>query len=750
MRLHPHGDQSVYDAMVVMAQDWKMRYPLVDIHGNCGSEDGDPAAAMRYTEGRLSPYGELFLKDIEKNTVNFIPNFDESEKEPEILSGLFPSILLNGTSGIAVGMTCEFLPHNAKEVYSALDLTVKNAIEGKDTSIDDLIEIIKAPDFPTGGTVINPESIQKAYREGSGVCTVRSKYHIEPYGRQKYDSIVITEIPYGVNKMKMVSQIAQLAEEDEEFEKIKDVRDESDRNGLRVVIELKKDTQTNIMINRLLKRTQMQRNISVHHNALVNGRPTINLTLKDLIDDFLTHAATVCHNKAQYEYDKLAARLHIVEAILKALEDTEKTMELVKAKNRKEAISNLKEAYGFDDTQADAVASMRLYTLNEEDTDKLLNEQEALDKSVKRYHNIIVDQIELLKYLREELKDTYKKFFSKDARRTDISYESDDRDTIPDIDVIMAYTHNGYIKSLKLDEYNAQGRAGHGSTFKTKDDDFIENIFSMSTHDDIVVFTNQGRAYVLPAYKIPTVSKSSIGKTLSSYVTFKPDEKAIKLLAITEDDKDKALMFTSKKGFSKRMSLDDLPATASGAKVLSKKTDDDELVSVSLVNEDDDILMVTNLGHALRFPANKISVMGRQAVGSRSIRFKDENEFVASVISVNDSDIVTMIMQSGYAKKLNAADIPAKMNRGGIGVYMVSPVYRNSVGDFIFCGVLKPNQDIMIVTKEHKLIRVNEKAFSLAGRTARGLRAIKLEKRDEVASATIVDSAEEKEDKDEE
>ena len=742
-KYHPHSDASVYDAMIVASQDWKMKYPLIDVHGNNGSVDNDPAAAMRYTEGKLSPIGELMMADIDKNTVRFVPNYDESEQEPSVMSGLFPNLLCNPSNGIAVGMACSFVPHSAKAVYEALDKTIEYALNGEDITEDEVINTILAPDFPTGGVIINLPEVHKAYREGQGRCIVRAVYHIEPYGKRKdREAIVVTEIPYGVNKAKLVSSIGHLASEDEDFTQIHEARDESDRNGMRIVIELEKNAPANIIINRLLKRTELQKSISINHTVLIDGKPHTHTPLKTLVDKFLEHVTEVLQNKAQYERNRLEKRLHIITAYLKALEDVDATFELMKAKNRKAACDNLKEAYDFDDEQAQAVSAMHLYSFSEEDQEKLCGEYESLDNEFKRYDNILRDEMELLKYVREELAKIAERF-KNEKRLTSISTETDDRDTIPDIDVVMAYTHNGYIKSVKLDEYNSQKRNGTGTSFKTKEDDFVESIKTLSTQDDLVFIGASGKAYVLPAYKVPTVSKSSIGKPLNNYIPLDNDERIIKFFVVTKEDKEDenlSLLLATKKGIGKRMLLSDLPQTRNGAKIMNLRTEDDVLVSAVLVNNDAEMLTISLKGQGLKFPVDKVSIMGRAAAGVRIMGLEDGDELV-SAFTVTEEDQILQVMASGAAKRMKSSDIPAKLNRGGKGVKVLTAI--NRVGGVVTAGVVKETDDCIIVTKNGMVIRTPAKGISLQSRISNGVKAISLNGEDTIASVTVVDTNEE-------
>ena len=725
-----------------MAQDFKMRYPLVDGHGNFGSTDNDPPAAMRYTESRLSRYGELMLDGIQKNAVKMVPNFDESETEPEVLSGLFPSLLLNGVEGIAVGMTANFLPHSAKDVYEAIDLILKDAINGEETPEDKIIDIIQAPDFPTGGVITNLPEVHEAYRKGYGHCVVRAKYHFEDYGKDK-TAIIITELPYNVIKSKLVMKIATLAKESEDFSMIHDVRDESDRSGIRVVIELKKDALTNIMVNRLLKATDMQVSLPIHHNALVDGHPQLDIPLKHLLEAFILHATSVCRNEVKFDYDKLMKRYHIVEAYIKALEDVDKTIELVKAKSREEAEKNLVEAYGFDEEQTKAVVAMHFYSLNSEDKEKLEDENEELKKNIAYHKAILDDEMELLKYTRSRIKEVADKYFSKDKRLTDISTEMDGRDTIPDIDVVVAYTHNSYIKSVKLDEYRNQGRAGKGTLFKTKEGDFVESVHTLSTHDDLVAITSAGKAYVLPAYKIPTVSKSSVGKPLNNYMTLPDDEKVVKFIVLAEKDKestDQTILLTTKKGIAKRITFNQLPRQRTGAKIIGFKLEGDELVGASIVKKDSTAVLISYEGIMNSFPVDLLPVMGRTASGVAAMKLNKGDEIVAA-FSVEEDEEVLQVMESGSAKRMPYEELSVRKNRGGKGVKCLTA--PGKVGKVVAAGPVKPEDECMVITQNGNLLRTSASEISLQSRISNGVKLIKMNSDDKIASVTVIETEDE-------
>lgn len=726
--------------MVVMAQDFKERYPLVDIFGNVGSIDGDPAAAMRYTEGRLSKFGDLMLKDIDKDTVDFTPNYDESELEPVILPSLFPNLLLNGTQGIAVGMNASFLPHCAKDIYKVFDKIIDNYLKDKDTSIDKIIEMIGAPDFPTGGVIVNHADVIKAYKEGHGRCLVRAKYQFEKYGRRKdRDSIVITEIPYGVNKAKLVYRIGMLASEDSDFADINNVRDESDRTGMRIVIELKKDAQTNIVVNRLLKKTDLQKSQSIHMNALVDGKPVIDMTIKDVIKHFLKHAVTVLERKVKYERDKYSTRMHIITAIVKVLEDVDKAIKLMKTSSRQEARNNLVAAYGFDDVQVNAIENLKFYALNEEDKNKYLEEYKSIDTELKRCNNILNSKTELLKYVQSELKNVANTYFKKDARLTEISNETDDRDTIPDMDVVIAYTNNGYIKSVKLDEYNTQKRNGKGVSFKTKEDDFVKSINTLSTHDDLVLITSSGKGYVLPAYKIPTVSKSSIGKPITNYVNMNTGDEIVAVIPVTNgiDRETTSLIFLTQNGLGKRMSIEQLPKKSQGAKII-KMDDSDRLMSCFLAKDGDNILMTTADGYSTLITlSDDIRSMGRLSGGIRFMKFKNDQDYLVSACTVTSDDNVFIVSSKGFAKKLDVEEtLTPRKNRGGKGI----TTYKTSIttGKVRMTAPVNDNESIIVVTQKGMIIRVSASQITTTkSRTARGVRLIKLDQDDIIATISV-------------
>jgi DNA gyrase subunit A len=496
------------------------------------------------------------------------------------------------------------------------------------------------------------------------------------------------------------------------------------------------------MINRLLKRTEMQTSVHFIHNALVNGQPRLKMSLKMLLENFLEHAAVVLHNKAQFEYNRLVKRLHIISALMKALEDIDKTFELIKGvKNRVEACENLKEAYELDDEQAMAVTAIHLYSLSEEDREKLEKEQETLDKELKRYDNILRDELVLFQYVREELAAIAEQF-KNEKRLTEISTETDNRDTIPDMDVVVAYTHNGYIKSVKLDEYNAQKRNGKGNSFKTKEDDFIESIHTLSTHDDMVIITNSGKAYVLPAYKVPTVSKSSVGKPIHNYVKLADGEKVIKFLVITQEERqsDKLILLASKLGIGKLMKLDDLPQTSNGAKIFNLRTEDDELVCVTLVDINDELIVVSSQGQTLRFAAEKVSIMGRQAAGVRIMKLKKDNDYVVDAFTASDDEVYIQITSKGYAKRVQASEIPLKANRGTGGVTGLTAPGR--VGHVIATLPVKEGDDCMVVTQNGMIVRTPVSSIGIMSRVANGVKLIKLDGDDRVTSVSIVPTEE--------
>ena len=745
-RLHPHGDQSVYEAMVNLAQSWKERYPLVDIHGNAGSVDGDPAAAMRYTEGRLAPVGELLMTDIDKDTVVMKPNYDESEVEAEELPGLFPTLLCNGSSGIAVGMACSFVPHRAKDIYNALDGLIDCILQGEDASIDKLIDIVKAPDFPTGGIITDLKDVYKGYREGKGTVHIRSRYHVDDSGKKP--KIIVTEIPYGVVKSKLVSKIDALRK-DGELPDVKEVRDESSKGDIRIVIELKRGGDENFTLNKLLKKTDLATTVSMNHTALVNGKVRERLTLKDLLEAFLEHAVSVEKRKSLFILEKQKKRLPIVEGFLTIADDILNAIRMItESETDEEVYEKFHEAYNLNKEQTDAILARRTGSLKKIDQQAYEEEAQNLVESISRLTAITTDDMELLKATQDDLKKVAERF-EKEKRCTEVSLEDamkdiDDRDLVPEEDIVVTYSHLGLIKAVKLNDYNSQRRNGKGVSAKTHEDDFIENVITLKNRDDLVFLTNIGKAYVLPAFRIPIVSKASIGKYLQNYVPFEEGEKVISIFPLSQNEDMEAytLFFATKKGVCKRLAMSDLPSTKNGARILVIR-EGDELVGCSMVKEDDYILLATKNGFAVKTMVSNIRVMGRNAAGVIGIKFKKPDDEVIAAVRANDDDTLLVITETGIAKRTSAKEFHLLTNKGGKG----SAYYRETKKTGVVKAVVPVEEDqtVFIVTQNGMIIRIPANSISVVGRIATGVKTVNLAEGDSIATVSVAPNDEEEE-----
>ena len=719
-----------------MAQDFNMHYCLVDVHGNSGSQDGDPAAAMRYTEARLSKIGELMLRDINKDTVDMIPNYDESEEEAVRLPSLFSSLLCNGTSGIAVGMASSFLPHMAKDVFATADRIIADALQGKETTIDTIISILKAPDFPTGGLIIGRNGIQEGYRTGRGSIKVRSRYEIET--KSGHDIIRISEIPYHVNKANMVQQIAEAKKK---FNlDIQDVNDFSAKGKIDVVVKLKRGANTQLILKKLLKHTDMETTCHFNHTALVDGKPVTNLNIKDLFGYYIQHCVTVVQRRTTFDLNADKKRAHILEAlerILSSQDNTDKAIAIIRGnKNKKAAIAKLMEEFSFDEVQATYVGDQKLWNLNPELIGSMMKEYESLMQEIRQFEEILGSPTALLTETREELK-AIAKDFEKEERRTDICADEDEslneRDYIEKKDIIVTYTHNGLIKAVDLSDCSSQGRAGKGNSLKLKDDDFVRDVVTVNTHDDLLVVTNTGKGYVLPAFKIPIVKKTSVGKYVSNYVSMSADESIVSILPILENDKEHSILFVTKNGVGKRITLDNLPTTSAGAKLINIR-EDDALVACSLVNENDKVLICTEEGLALRTPMSKIRIMGRSAAGNILMRFKTKTDHVIAAINAKEDDTVLVVTQQGFGKRLDVDTITVRENLGGKGMAYYKPT--NATGKVTGVFTIADDQTIIVVTKDNMVIRTPADDVRKTSRAARGVRLINLKENDFVISAS--------------
>lgn len=732
-KYHPHGDSSVYEAMVKMAQDFNTRYPLVDIHGNAGSIDGDSAAAMRYTEARLALPGEQMLKDINKNTVNFVPNYDESLEEPEILPTFFPQLLVNGVTGIAVGMASSAPPHHADSIYNALKYMIKCELEGKEITIDNLIDIVQAPDFPTGGEIIELQEVHKGYRTGKGKVTIRAKYDIEETKNSKL--IVVTEIPYQVNKAKLVAKIDELRKES--IPEIKEVRDESDKDGIRIVIEIRKTANADWIMKKLYKRTSLQSSFSMNMVALVNGVPH-QYNLKEALEYFLAHVAEIIIRRTQFDLDKATKRLHIVEGILTCLGQIDEVIAVIKAsKTNEEVITNLQSNFDLSEEQAQAIANMRLRTLSQASAEEYSNEKAQLEGNIEKWNDILSNNNSLLNTMLVEL-DEASKIFKDERRSTIVTNVTDssisERELVKDQDLIVTLTRNGLLKSIPETEYSKKNRGTKGTKAgNLKDDDSIEFMLTINSRDDILFFTNQGKCHVLGAYKIPISSRTNVGRYVNNFIQLEENEKIVSMLSKTIDDTEQDLLFATKHGIGKRLKLEELSKTRNATKVITFK-ENDELVSVNLLNNDEQIVVLTAKGQAVKIDPNAdgkgIRPMGRTAAGVKLVRLTDDDYVVNSVI-VNDEESLLLVTENGLGKRINFSDLTL-YNRGAKGMRAIT--INERTGPLVGAISVNEDHDLFVATAEGLLNRISIDGIRIMGRNASGVKIINLNEGDSVVS----------------
>ena len=598
---HAAGDTSIYGALVNMAQSWRKRYPLIDINGNNGSIDGDPPAAMRYTECRLTKIGESMMNDINKNTVDFVLNYDESETEPSILPTLFPNVLCNGITGTAVGIATSMAPHYAGDVYKAIDYIIESMLNKQTPDINQVIRIIKAPDFPTGGIIINPEDMGNIYKTGRGRVVIRSVCSIN----SKNNTIIVTEIPYMVNKAKLVSDIGRACLSDSAtIDGVRDINDESNKDGIKIVIKLKKDANPNTVLNNLYKKTDLQSSFSVNNTAIVNNRPVENLTLSHILSSFIRHVGEVVKRKAQFELNEYMKRKHLVDGYLLAIDHIDKIIKGIRtASNQEEKLSNVM-AHGVDEIQAKAIIAMSLGSISAMDKDKFIAENEKLKENIAINTEIVNNNITLLKTCRKVLSDfASSDVFKKDERRTKINYNTDatisDRELIEDEDIVITYSHNGMVKAVKVSEYNTQKRNGKGTILRTREDDFIEKILTVSSKDNLLLFTQFGRCYTLPVYKIPIVSRNSVGKYIVNYIDLDEGDKIISVISVKEEQKESVLALITKLGNIKKIPIESTVTKHKSTKVIEFK-DNDTLIGAYLLFDSKEMIVATKYGKGLR------------------------------------------------------------------------------------------------------------------------------------------------------
>lgn len=734
-KYHPHGDGSVYGALVRMAQPWNMRYPLVDGQGNFGSMDGDSAAAMRYTEARLTMEGEAMMQDIDKETVDMDRNFDNTLDEPSVMPTRIPNFLVNGASGIAVGMATNVPTHNLSEVIDACVAYIDN----QDITIDELMHYVKAPDFPTGGYIMGMQGVRSAYETGRGRVMMRAKTDIE--SGPQHDSIIVSELPYGLNKEELVKNIGQLAAE-KRIEGISNVNDESDKDGMRIVIDVKRDFNANVVLNKLFKMTALQTSFAVNCIALVHGRPKL-LTLKDCIKYFVEHRHDVVIRRTQYDLRKAQERAHILEGLIIASDNIDEVVRLIRAsKNPQSAIEALMQRFGLDDVQAKAIVDMRLAQLTNIQQEKLHEEYEEIERKIAYYEQILSDDELCHKVMKDELIEVKEKYG--DERRTEIclsSTEFNPEDFYADDEVVITISHLGYIKRTPLAEFRAQTRGGVGSKGgSTRDSDFIEYIYPATMHNTMLFFTAKGRCYWLKVYELPEGAKNSKGRAIQNMLNIAPDDCInaclhIRKLADSEFCKTHYVIFATKNGIIKKTCLEEYSRPRTNGVNAINIQEDDRVVSVVLTNGTDEIIIANRNGRAIRFNENTVRPMGRTATGVRGIRLdEDGQDEVVGMICVNDpeNETVMVVSEKGYGKRSAVGDYRVT-NRGGKGVKTLD--ITDKTGEVIAIKAVTDNNDLMIINKSGITIRLKLAEVRVQGRATQGVRLINLEKRNDVISS---------------
>lgn len=729
-KYHPHGDRSVYDAIVRMAQDFSMRYMLADGHGNFGSVDGDPPAAMRYTEVRMAKIAELMLQDIDKNTVDFVPNYDESLKEPSVLPSKFPELLVNGTSGIAVGMATNIPPHNMGEVIDGVLMLIDNP----DASVEELMTVIKGPDFPTGALIMGTAGIKDAYTTGRGSVKMRAKAHIETMSNGK-PRIVVTELPYQVNKARLIEKIAELAR-DKQLEGITDLRDESDRKGMSIVIELRKDINPEIMLNQLYKHTQLQDTFGVIMLALVDNQPRI-LTLKQVLHYYIQHQEDVITRRTRYELAKAEARAHILEGLTIALDHLDAVITTIRqSENADVARSALMESLKLSDKQAQAILDLRLQRLTGLEREKLEDEYQEVLKNIEWLKSVLADEGKIMSIIKEELTAVKEKYG--DERRTTITYdmsEMSEEDLIADEDVVLTISHNNYIKRMKLDTYNKQNRGGQGILgMATKEGDFVENILITTTHHTILFFTSRGRVHYLKAYQIAEASRQARGTALINLLKLDKGEKITAVLQVREYNPEKFLFMTTRKGIVKKVQLSEFNTTRKLGVIALRLDDDDELIGVKQTDGQKKIVIGTRNGYAIIFDEDEVRSMGRVARGVRGIKLRDGDEVVGMDTIKRNSEILT-VTAGGYGKRTKVEEYSSH-HRGAMGV--INLRVTEKTGEVIGLKVVREGQELMLISTNGIIIRTGIDKISVIGRASQGVIIMKTAESDKVASMAIL------------
>ena len=743
-KYHPHGDSSIYGALVNMAQDWSTRYPLVDGHGNFGSVDGDGAAAMRYTEARLSKISMEMLADINKNTVDFQPNFDETEREPVVLPSRYPNLLVNGTSGIAVGMATNIPPHNLREVIQAVVKIIDNIIEEqRDTSIEEILEIVKGPDFPTGATILGTRGIEEAYRTGRGKIRVRAVTNIEtlPNGKSR---IIVTELPYLVNKARLIEKIAELVR-DKKIDGITDLNDHSSREGMRICIDLRKDANANVVLNQLYKHTQLQDTFGVIMLSLVSTNGSLEpkvLNLHDMLKYYLAHQEDVVTRRTQYDLNKAQERAHILEGLLKALDNIDEVIRIIRGSRSVQiARQELMDRFELTDVQAQAIVDMRLRALTGLEREKLETEYAELMEKIRKLKAILEDRNLLLRVIREEMLEISDKYG--DDRRTSIGFDAFDismEDMIPRENTVITMTKLGYIKRMTVDNFRSQNRGGKGiKGMQTLDDDYIEELMMTTTHHYVMFFTNTGRVYRLKAYEIPEASRTARGTAIINLLQLMPGERITAVIPINKFEEDQYLMMATRKGLVKKTPIRDYANVRKIGLAAISLRDDDELIEVKVTNNKKDIILVTKDGQCIRFKETDVRTTGRVSMGVRGINLMDGDEVVGMQLN-SQGYYLLVVSENGMGKRTSISEFTCQ-NRGGKGVkcYKITEKTGNVIG----AKAVNEENEIMMITTEGIIIRLQCSDISILGRITSGVKLINLSDGVTVASFAKVREKEE-------
>ena len=723
-KYHPHGDSSIYGALVNMAQEWSTRYPLVDGHGNFGSVDGDGAAAMRYTEARLSKISMELLADINKNTVDFVPNFDETEKEPTVLPSRYPNLLVNGTQGIAVGMATNIPPHNLREVIQAVVKMIDNKVqEDRDTDIEELLPIVKGPDFPTGGIILGTRGVEEAYRTGRGKIRVRGVTSIEsmPNGKSR---IIVSELPYMVNKARLIEKIAELVK-DKKIDGITDLRDESDREGMRICIELRKDANANVIMNQLYKHTQIQDSFGVIMLALVNNEPKV-MNLKDILTYYIMHQEDVVTRRTQYDLNKAEERDHILQGLLIALDNIDEVIQIIRSsENTQVAKDRLIQRFKLTDVQAQAIVDMRLRALTGLERSKLEQEHADLLEKIKEFKAILADKKLLLGVIKEEILIISEKYG--DDRRTKFGYDEYDidmEDLIPRENTVIAMTSLGYIKRMTVDNFKTQNRGGRGiKGMSTIDDDYIEDLLMTTTHHYLMFFTNYGRVYRLKAYEIPEAGRTARGTAIINLLQLTPGEKISAMIPISEYEEGKNLFMITKNGIAKKTPVIEFSNVRKTGLAAINLREDDELIEVKTTDADSEIFLVTKYGMCIRFKETDVRAMGRTAMGVIGMNLEDGDEIVGMQLNTQ-GDSLLIVSEKGMGKRTRMDEFSVQ-KRGGKGVkcYKIA----DKTGNVIGVKAVNDSHEIMMITTEGIIIQLRMEDISMIGRNTSGVKMINLD-----------------------